>query len=150
MHRAIDEYTDKHPKVLERKRQLYATYHKYAAVIIDVFFDHVLAKNWKNYSPLSLSTFSSSCYTLLEAQQEILPEQSRMILFYMKRDDWLTNYATIEGMAKALTGLSRRARFDSKMDTSVDELANNYEVYESSFMEFFPDLYKFIQQNYSI
>src|SRR5690349_12341831 len=54
LHRAIDEYTDSHPVVAQSKNRLRPKYRHYAPVIVDVFYDHFLAKNWKNYHPTSL------------------------------------------------------------------------------------------------
>lgn len=150
MHRAIDEYTDTHPEVLRSKKRLYPKYHKYAAVIIDVFFDHILAKNWKDYSPISLSSFTQSSYRILETHKDHLPNRSQRMLYYMKKDDWLGNYASIEGIGWALSGLSKRAKFESKMEESVHDLADDYDFYLDVFECFFPDLNKYVLLNYPL
>lgn len=143
MHRAIDTFTDQHPKVLQSKARLYAKYHKYAAVIIDMFFDHLLAKKWYVYSPLKLELFAQNVYRLLKGREVEMPERSQRILFYMSKGDWLSNYRHKEGLQTALSGLDRRARFPSKMAQSVDDLYQNWEDFESDFNKFFPDLVAF-------
>ncbi len=143
MHRAIDEFTDKHPVVLKSKERLYPKYHKYAAVIVDMFYDHVLAKNWSDYSPISLEIFASNVYRILGAHESILPERSIIILNYMSKQDWLSNYANLNGMKRALKGLSIRAKFDSKMDESILDLERDYRLYESEFNVFFKELFEF-------
>jgi len=116
MHRAIDHFTDNHAIVMRSKERLFSKYHKYAAVIVDMYYDHILAKNWSDFSPITLTQFTASAYKVLAAKNDQLPERSQRILHYMSKDDWLSNYAQIEGIAKALNGLAYRATFDSKME----------------------------------
>jgi acyl carrier protein phosphodiesterase len=143
MHRAIDDYTDHHKVVRESKERLYPTYGKYAPVIVDMFYDHLLASNWEKYSPISLPQFSSACYQLLEARQQAIPERSQRMLYYMKRGDWLSSYATKEGIGGALSGLAQRASFDSKMEHAVGDLFRDREAYLDEFERFFPQLIEF-------
>src|SRR5689334_7104563 len=66
IHRHIDYFTDTHPVVSESKQRLYATYHKYAAVIVDIFYDHYLATRWEQYSNISLVDFASEFYFMVK------------------------------------------------------------------------------------
>ncbi|MEX0290603.1 MAG: DUF479 domain-containing protein, partial [Flavobacteriaceae bacterium] len=50
LHRAIDTFTDAHPTVRQSSKRLHENYSHYSRVIVDIFYDHFLAKNWKNYS----------------------------------------------------------------------------------------------------
>ena len=54
--------------------------------------------------------------------------------------NWLLNYAKVEGIHRALTGMSRRASFESKMEESVEDLKKHYEDFEAEFKAFFPEL----------
>lgn len=56
------------------------------------------------------------------------PASSRT-LDYMSHGDWLSAYANLEGMGQALSGISRRASFENKMDQAVVELEMNYPLY---------------------
>lgn len=143
MHREIDRFTDEHSLVMESKKRLYNKYHKYSAVIVDMFYDHLLAKHWQDYSPISLSSFSQNCYRVLQSQEEVIPEQSKHILYYMKRDDWLFSYAQKEGLRKALKGLDSRAKFESNMSESVEDLYHHLDLFEGEFKLFFPQLLLF-------
>jgi acyl carrier protein phosphodiesterase len=60
LHRAIDTFTDAHP-FLDKAKKLHSRYHHYAGVIVDVFYDHFLAKNWVTYS-----NEKRLCYCLLQ------------------------------------------------------------------------------------
>ncbi len=143
MHRGIDEFTDKHPVVIECKERLYPKYHKYASVLIDMFFDHVLAKNWQKYSPISLASFTKSAYQMLGTKQNIYPNSVKLMYDHMSKYDWLNSYASINGMGKALNGLANRASFESKMEESIVDLKQDFSFYESNFEAFFPELIEY-------
>jgi len=140
MHRFIDSYTDSHPEVMKGKQRLYAKYSKYAAVIIDMYYDHILAKNWSVYSPINLASFANSCYKILNSRLDQMPERSQMVLHYMEKQDWLNAYASMEGMNKAFRGLASRAKFDSKMETAMEDLESQMESFQSEFEVFFPNI----------
>jgi len=143
MHRAIDTFTDEHAVVMKSKKRLFPVYHKYAAVIVDMFYDHILAKNWQEYSPIPLKLFAQNTYKVLQARVGEMPKASQRILFYMSTGDWLTAYATEEGMNRALGGLASRAKFDSKMEYASIDLMRDYALYEEEFTAFFKELVAF-------
>jgi len=140
LHRAIDDFTDHHPVVTESKRRLRPKYRHFAAVIVDVFYDHFLSRYWNNYHTELLSNYSSKTYSTLEHHWEILPDGVRHMLPYMKKDNWLLNYGNLEGIGQALTGMSRRTRHESKMEQSITELEEYYDAFKNEFELFFPDL----------
>lgn len=146
LHRAIDEFTDKHTTVKLSKTRLWPTYRHYSAVIVDIFYDHFLAARWKDYSDEPLELYAQRAYQLMHDHHLILPEQVKHMLMYMTRGNWLVNYAQVEGIQRALTGMSRRATFESKMEQSVEDLKRDYMEYETEFRAFFPELKLFTEE----
>ncbi len=140
LHRRIDEFTDQHPIVEQSKLLLRSYFHKYAPVIVDVFYDHFLARDWKEYHNQSLENYSNHVYDLMENHIELLPERARYMLTYMKKYNWLHGYATVNGMENALTGLSRRTKFPSKMEEAPEFLVQHYQLFEKHFKLFFEEL----------
>jgi acyl carrier protein phosphodiesterase len=140
LHRAIDMFTDSHPVVSLSKARLRPKYRHYAPVIMDIFYDYYLAKNWSDYSSTLLPDFADHCYNTLEQHRPILPPDVQQMLPYMIRGNWLVGYAHQEGIQRSLTGMSRRTRFDSKMDEAVNELRQWDTEFEGEFRTFFPDL----------
>ena len=57
LHRAIDTFTDAHPIFRQSTKRLHNNYHHYAGVIVDILYDHFLAKNWNKYSDEKLEDF---------------------------------------------------------------------------------------------
>lgn len=140
LHRFIDTFTDTHPVVEESKALLRPYFHKYTPVISDIFYDHFLAASWKNYSSESIDNYAQRVYTLLNKNNDYLPERTKSMLTYMERDNWLKNYSTLNGLNRALSGMGRRAKFDNNMHLASEYLYENYEVFKEQFELFFPEL----------
>ncbi len=140
LHRNIDSFTDNDIIVKQSKRRLHSRYRHYKGVIIDIFYDHFLAKNWSNYSSILLYDFSHSFYKTLEENIEILPERIKYITPFIIKNDWLTNYATIEGIEKVLIGMNKRTSEVSQMHLSINDLKENYNDFENDFKLFFEKL----------
>jgi len=140
VHHLIDNYTDSHPLVLKTRKILYPYFSKYAAVVQDVYFDHFLAKNWKNYSNIPLSDFTADVYRILGEHRNLFNERAERTFHYMSRQNWLLNYAKNEGLDRALTGLSRRASFKNNMDQAIEPLIKHQRELLQLFQDFFPEL----------
>ena len=146
LHREIDWYTDRHPVVKQSKERLRPKYRHYSGVITDVYFDHFLAKNFDKYSEMILPDFADECYAIIQQHDSILPEEVKFMMPYMIKGNWLVNYSKIEGIHRALSGMSRRTRFESKMEEASEDLKNNYADFEKEYFSFFPDLQKFSEE----
>jgi acyl carrier protein phosphodiesterase len=149
MHRAIDYYTDTHPVVKQSVQRLRPKYRKYSGVIVDMFYDHFLAKGWINYSIKSLKDFTESRYRVLFDNISLLPPRSQRILPYMANQNWLAGYAELDGLHSALSGMSRRTTFESNMELAINDLSINYVDYKNEFEEFFPDLCLYAEREFA-
>lgn len=146
LHRAIDEFTDAHEVVQESKQRLRPNYRHYAGVIVDVFYDHYLASLWSDYHHQPLAQFAAESYALIKNSEIELPSRVLYMLPYMERGNWLVNYARLEGIHRALTGMSRRTTFESKMDEAIADLQRDYEQFKTEFKIFFPLLDSFAKE----
>lgn len=140
LHRRIDAFTDLHPVVRKSTARLKKDYGKYSGVIVDMFYDHFLAKNWKDYSEIPIKKFTSGIYRVMMSHFLILPPKTKRILPFMAADDWLAGYAHIEGLNMALNGMSRRTNFNSGMEHAVEALKKDYDLFLVEFRIFFDDL----------
>ena len=143
LHRAIDTYTDEHPLFRKCTKRLHSHYHHYSGVIVDVFFDHFLAKNWNYYSEESLEDFVQNFYISLTTYEMHLTEKAKMMQPYMIKQNWLLNYRSIDGIEKILTQMDRRTKNVSMMRNSVTELKHYYSEFEQDFTDFFEELRTF-------
>ena len=143
LHRAIDTFTDAHPIFRKCTKRLHSEYHHYSGVIVDVFFDHFLAKNWNSYSEEPLENFVSNFYTSLTTYENYLTEKAKMMQPYMIEQNWLLNYRSLDGIEKILTQMDRRTKNVSMMRNSVTELKLYYSELEQDFTHFFEELRAF-------
>ncbi|AXG74300.1 DUF479 domain-containing protein [Flavobacterium arcticum] len=146
LHRFIDTYTDAHPVFRQSTKRLHPFYHHYSGVIIDIFYDHFLAKNWSNYHNEHLYNYTQQFYKLLEDNYTILTERTKGMMPYMIKQDWLGSYATTEGIAEILKQMDRRTKNKSGMTNAVNELLEFYDDFEKEFTLFFKDLQTFVKE----
>ena len=143
LHRQIDWFTDNHTIVKQSKRRLDCRYGHYKGVIIDILYDHFLAKNWQEYSNIPLKEFTGDFYRILHENFDILPERTQYLYAFMKEQDWLTNYANLEGIERVLIGMNRRTKGISQMHLSIHDLKEHYLDFEKDFSLFFKKLRNF-------
>ncbi|MBR9999478.1 MAG: DUF479 domain-containing protein [Cyclobacteriaceae bacterium] len=143
LHRKIDEFTDNHFVFRRSRKRIRDKYRHYSGVIIDLFYDHFLAKNWGNYAEKPLGEFADHVYRILQEHLEIIPPKAKNMLPYMIKYNWLVNYSTIDGIDKSLKGLSRRTIHNSGMENAAGDLRELYLDFEMDFFEFFPEIVYF-------
>lgn len=143
LHRAIDSFTDKHQIVRVSKNRLHERYRHYDGVIIDILYDHFLAKNWSAYSEVALDKYVQNFYKLLQSNIDILPKKVQKFMTYMIAGNWIYNYRTIEGITKVLQGMDSRTDNKSQMRLAVDDLKLHYSDFENDFTAFFENLRTF-------
>ena len=140
LHRAIDTFTDAHPIFRQSTKRLHQNYHHYAGVIVDVFYDHFLAKNWNTYSDERLEDFVARFYQSLSDNKSVLSERTLMVMPYMFEQNWLVSYQTVEGINRILTQMDHRTKNLSKMRFATNELSEFYSEFENEFTKFFEEL----------
>jgi acyl carrier protein phosphodiesterase len=140
LHRSIDTFTDAHPVFRTSTKRLHQRYHHYAGVIVDVFYDHFLSKNWANYSDENLDDYIQRFYQSLNENKEILTERTSGLMPYMIEQNWLWSYQTVPGIDTILTQMDSRTKNKSKMRFASEELQEFYSEFEQEFTVFFEDL----------
>ena len=140
LHRHIDTFTDAHKTVRQSTKRLHKKYGHYSGIIVDILYDHFLAKNWNRYSDIPLKDYTETFYDSLEEHYDVLPARIQKMMPYMLADNWLLNYASIEGIGKVLDGMNRRTKNRSSMNEATTELKEFYEEFENEFSIFFEEL----------
>ena len=146
LHRQIDTFTDAHPIFRKSKHRLHEPYGHYSGVIVDILYDHFLAKNWKNYSDEKLVDFAQNFYQNLLDNPDILTERTKGMLPFMIARNWLVSYETITGIGMILFQMDHRTKYKSKMQFAVIELEHYYNDFEIEFTAFFEELRQFTTQ----
>lgn len=148
LHRKIDAYTDHHPAVLEAKSLFQGQHRRYAGILLDIFYDHVLSITWSDYSTIPRQELIQRFYTaLLEQQKIILPDTLHVALPRMIGQDWLGSYLEFSGMEIAVRRTSQRlSKNGHLLLAGLDDLSTNYLALTQSFHVFFPELIAYTQE----
>jgi acyl carrier protein phosphodiesterase len=143
MHRKIDVFTDAHPVVLHSKSRMSVERRRYAGIMVDVFYDHFLAKHWQDFHDEPLAEFTARVYRVLERYHTVLPERLQRMAPMMMQWDWLGSYADIGSIYTALNRMGQRLKRENRLMNSADELVGNYAQLEADFRAFLPDVLRY-------
>ena len=150
IHRDIDSFTDMHEVTRRSKQRLSSRYHKYAGIIIDIFYDHFLASLWSSYSTLPLSEFVSRTYDLLKRNYKVLPDSIKHWFPTFLENNWMMAYTTVEGIELVLERMSANTSLPDHSAFAVEVLRNQYSIFMEDFLEFFPTIIAFLEEKYEI
>lgn len=145
LHRKVDEFTDKHPIFISSKRRI-VNNKRLAGIIIDICYDHFLAKNWDIFYDEKLDKFVDNIYIELEENRNILPANLQQALPRMIAEDWLGSYKTPEGVGLTFARIARRLKRENNLATALDELMENYAEIEADFLSFFPEVISYVEK----
>ncbi|QSJ17002.1 DUF479 domain-containing protein [Nostoc sp. UHCC 0702] len=151
-HQVIDKFTDSHIIVQRSKQRIDLNYRRFSGVLVDVFYDHFLAKNWSKYSNVTLDDFTAEIYQTFRAYQGEIPTIVIQVINRVAVEDWLGNYRNLVGVENTLIRISKR--LSKKWNRSfiltdaVSELITHYDAFDSDFQQFFPELFFHVQNWY--
>jgi len=140
LHRSIDSFTDFHPIFRQSKYRLVPKFNHFSGIIIDMFYDHFLAKEWSMYHHENLEVFTQRFYRSLENHKDELNIKTRDLLPYLVNQNWLERYANLTDLQQILKQMDQRFSLKSNMNEAVDDLYEHYEDFQREFHLFFKDL----------
>jgi acyl carrier protein phosphodiesterase len=143
MHRAVDRFTDSHPIVRISQQRIDKRFRHLKGIMVDIFYDHFLAKNWQQYSDVPLEEFAREVYTQFTEHYAILPPKMQRMMPIMIRGNWLVTYRELRGIRWVLKGMSGRLSSPNLLGEGIVELKKNYSELEADFFEFFEELRTF-------
>ncbi|MFQ3228679.1 ACP phosphodiesterase [Reinekea sp.] len=140
-HQAIDKFTDQCDELEPMRLKLRPVFRKTSPLVIDVLIDHYLAKHWSSHHPVPLEQFASQCYQHLDQFNEFpMSKRFEQTLFWMTKQDWFNAYAQPEGIEQALTGMSRRIRFETPLATHAHQACSLVAGYDECFSDYLNSL----------
>ena len=139
-HYQIDRFMDSHSIVAQSRARLFGKYRHYSAVLVDLFYDHLLATNWEKFCQIPLPDFARWVYGELGKNQEFFPPRMKEVMPLMIADDWLCAYARPDGVQFSLGRIELRARRGLDLSGAWDEFCAQKSLYEAEFCEFFPQI----------
>jgi acyl carrier protein phosphodiesterase len=147
LHRQVDRFTDTHALFAQSRRRLGPRFRLCSGVLVDVFYDHFLARSWARYHPeRPLPEFTRHVYAALNRRESLLTARFLRVFPSMSAHDWLASYGNLETIDRALLGLSRRLTRANPIAEGGEALREHYEELEDDFHAFFPELEGFVER----
>lgn len=145
-HRHIDSFSDAHPVFRRSKWRIRPEFRRYGGILIDMYYDHFLARRWSDYSDLPLADFADGIYRTLREHHHRFPARMQRSMSYLVGNDLLQSYREIDGIRRSLQGIESRLKRPSRLREAVFDLEVNYEDLEQDFVAFFADLIAYVEQ----
>lgn len=140
-HRAIDAFTDAHPEVVAARNLFTPPMRRYAGIMLDVWFDHLLVLDWDRYpSNESLARFSRHWLALLDARSMELPPPFRGFIAWMHAHDLPAGYGDEVTLDAVFDALARRLSRPSPIADALPLLQARSGSLQRHFDAFFPEL----------
>ena len=144
LHRAIDTFAETHPAFCASRVRMSAARRRYAGVLVDIFYDHLLARDWARYRADELGGYCALVYRQIAERRDHLPDSSHRALDLMAAEDWLQSYGGLEGIADVLARMSRRARQPNPLAGGEADFVAAAEGFEGDFRDWLPDAQRFV------
>jgi acyl carrier protein phosphodiesterase len=140
LHRRVDSFTDTHPAVRAARSLVSPARRRFAGILVDVFFDHLLARRWECWHAAPLPQFADLVYGELACTLHPVPPRFAAMAQIMAAQDWLGSYASTDGVSLALERMSHRSPATAPLAGGGEELHGTFDGFERAFESFFPDV----------
>ena len=144
LHRAIDSFAETHPAFCASRARMSPARRRYAGVLVDIFYDHLLARDWARYRADELGGYCAGVYRQIADRRHHLPASAHHALELMAREDWLQSYGGLEGIADVLARMARRARQPNPLAGGEADFVAAAEGFERDFRDWLPDAQHFV------
>jgi acyl carrier protein phosphodiesterase len=140
LHRKVDAYTDDHEIFWRSRGRVRAPHRRFSGILIDIFYDHFLAKHWLTFSSVPLRDFADGVYSAVKRHEPLLPFSMLRFTRYMIETDLLVSYRETSGIAQALRGISTRLSRPNPLASGITALQAEYHGFEEDFLAYFPEV----------
>ena len=142
LHRQIDFYIDHHPEVKKLKLSIMHDLPKIGPVAVDLFFDHLLARNWKDFHPDEYYGFLDAFYAHETIHEPHYPESFLSFMNQLRLHKWMNHYPSKYGLVKSCEGVAKRISFETKLPSAHLVFDQMEEQIEEVFQAFMSDARK--------
>jgi acyl carrier protein phosphodiesterase len=144
LHRAIDSFADRHPAFLASRARISPLRRRVSGVLVDLFYDHLLARDWADHGRGSLDDYAGQLYAMLHAHSSALSEDAREVIDLMRRHNWLCGYRNVEAIGRTIDRMAvYRLRRATTLAGGIEEFFADSEGFEADFRTFLPDALEF-------
>lgn len=144
LHRAIDSFADRHAAFAMSRARISPLRRRVGGILVDLFYDHLLARDWSEYGHGPLDAYAAEIYTALHDHVEFLPEGAREVANLMREHDWLCSYRRVAAVGQAIDRMAvYRLRRANPLAGGIEEFLADSKGFEADFRKFMPDALAF-------
>lgn len=138
LHRRIDSYSDSHPLLMRTRARFDPPYRRYAGILLDVYFDHLLARHWPEFHSEPMPRFARRA---VRAMRDDWPGAAPFPVERLERlPELLCSYARPRGVETALRRVDARLSRPSPLPHALPVLIARDAALDRAFRDFFPEL----------
>jgi len=137
LHRRIDSFAQNHPLFRLSKKRIEPTYGLWRGVLVDLFYDHILALDWQEWSDIPFETYLRQARDMVDGNSRYLPERMKTVVPVIF-EELLPSYRKIDGIGRALERMARRISRSNPLVGGEAELVRNYAGFCEDFRLFMP------------
>jgi len=145
-HRAVDRFTDTAAEVHEAKALISKERRRFAPVMVDVLFDHLLLQHWQRFEQRPYDSLCRQIYHDLWQQRGLMPPAMAATVTAIVQQDWFGSYRDLNQIGQALDRIAGLIRFANQFAGSIAEISLHYSTLNQLFLQFYPRLQLFVQQ----
>lgn len=145
-HRAIDRFTDAATEVLQAKTLFSPARRRFAPVMLDVLFDHLLLQQWAQLDSRPLAPMCQQFYRQLWQQRSAMPPAMAATVAAIVQQDWFRSYQQLDNIGMALDRIANRIRFAHQFTGSIEEIHQHLPELQTLFLQFYPKLQNYVRE----
>ena len=143
-HRQVDGFANQSSGYQASRHRIDTEFGYFRSILVDVFYDHFLARNWERHHPLPLEQFAEQVYQTLENRFELLPPDLQQIVPRMIKHNWLVSYREIKTIETVLIRLDQRIKRPTPLARGVEQLKQHYDMFDADCDQFLTQAQDFL------
>jgi acyl carrier protein phosphodiesterase len=152
LHRRIDALSDTHPAYRAALTQLDPQWRRYAGIALDIWFDHLLCRQWSHWHSQPVDLYCAQCWRDFRARSRYIPPRAQTFMDRAEQFKLLESYGDVQVIERTLMRVGQRLRRPVPLENTLPELLAARDAMEPQFEALFKDLNREAErfrQNYS-
>lgn len=141
IHRFIDSYTDSSP-FIQKVAKIFQNegVKRISYIASDIILDHFISKRWSSLSPIPLNYFISLIHKHTKSDLTFFPEKFQFIFERMVEKEWLSRYASEDGIELTLHKFEQVIPFANNLHTSFQAYKKHQTEIDDLYRQFMNDI----------
>lgn len=145
LHRHIDAYTDRHLQLRYLAALFPPPWRRYGGIVLDVYWDHLLAHHWLNFSRQPLPAYCGDFYRQLALCAHWLPPRAHQFSERAAALGWLESNADTAVVPRVLLRIGQRLRRPVPLEQAWAAVQSHQPTFARHFQPLMADLHDVVE-----